>query len=392
MTRASRLNGPQRAADTAANFVPRLGESGFTESSMQLIRAAAAKTRAGVSDFRISGFGDSETFGVGTVTTPDHWLYQTASRFASALGVPLGAGHIFLGLNVGTSSYETQITKGAGWANDGAGMYGQVGRAQAAVGAVTSLDIAFTETITSANVYWVTGTGVGDLIYSWNGGSKVTVTNPGGAYAYANTSITAPSRGVHVLNLWQAATGSQTKYGAVEPQDSAQRKVRFYGNGISSMDSAGWVAHYPLPGGGGAGQEIPYMSQLTKVNLHVAPIGVNDCVNQSVQPAALVTNVELARQRMLTVAPDTTFAYMGQPPFSAEPTAGSIRQAAQMELMAQWGAQNGAPAVTGLNARWGSYLARNPSPYNFYYDLTHPNGTGYADWASTLFAPFARYL
>ena len=370
--------------DSSPNYLRRRG----TDDSLRPIRGAMARVRVGTDDLRISAMGDSITFGQNVANTQsNHWTYWAAQSLAARLGVPFGRGPIWLSYKMGNVA-EPQVTTGSGWTDFGSNSSYGAGMKTAPVGTAASMDVAFTETVDGANILWQTGGGnTGNLIYSWDGGTQTTVTNPGGGYAVTNTYISAPSRGTHTLHLWQAATGNPSYYVSAEPQDSTTRKVRWAASGVSGKTSTDlWNAFNTT-----ALVSPPGFLNAWKADLFIMCIGAND----QMQVAGAVTtntftgNLDNIRAKVAANSYKTSVLYIG-PPASQNEATWTPRMADFMAAAEAWGRTTGVPTIR-MDIRWKDWATTSAAPYSFFtspslggIDTIHPGTNGTPDMGAAI--------
>jgi hypothetical protein len=359
---------------------------GLNPAAFRQTRAAIARARAGLGDFRFAIQGDSIVDG-GTLTSPatENMGRRMAYLLAANTGLSVRQGMIPLRY-FGIAS--PQWTVGSDWTGTAlAALDGTGGGNTAAAGTSTTLDFAPTDD-TGASIqadsfiiYAWGGSGATPPQWSIDGGAYTALTSAGvispffsGMQRYV---VSAGSLGTHTLHLKAAASGSATIVLGAEAVNSSVRGIRWLAGGAAGSQTLSVGAISPI---------VPYLAY--QPDLMMYEWNTNDYGAQ----VALATFQ--ARVQNMMQQPGTTFATAGKKAdclWLAAPPQGTFYTIPQQSYYDTLDAASDATGVPvhHLDRLLGSYAIGSAAPLSLYSDTIHMNAAGHNFWAASVAALLA---
>lgn len=353
-------------------------------------RAALSNVRAGNGNARVLCIGDSTTFGVfsnGTLSTGDlkvkSWPTLLAAMMNSA-GINthtqsfLGTGTGIAGVTQANDLNDARISMSGGWAHSAANNNCMGGETYVAT---TTGTLSFTPSVAvDTFVIWYPRIGGGGTI-SWNidGGADTNISQSGGNLIIG-LPVTAGSVGTHTLNLkWVNSTSLNPQLIGIDAYDSTKSWVNVTNAGWGGSKSTDWsnagAFYYQCTNVAGTLQGVA-------PNLTIIDLGIND-IGGSTQIGAYMA----ALQKIITQAVRSGDVILQTP----NPVQVSGTYASKYPIGYQTNIVNAIYQLAALNNclvndnynRQVSYTILNNN--GLQGDQLHPNGSGYADKAASIF-------
>lgn len=323
-------------------------------------RAKLAACKAGTGTLKVTTAGHSIVAGTGATIGTNDWPTLFKAELVSA-GFPSAGTGLVAAARAGssiTTPADSRWSFGSGWSAFGQG-------SNLVTNSTTTNAATFTSDVagTRVDVYYYNGGGA--FTVSIDGGTAVAVTPPGGASlgTYTVTGLTNTTHSVAIVRtsgnciflgveVWNNGAGIRMHNAGQSGQVTA----------VTGLSNTTWYASCPL-----AGSTTGWNSDLAFL-MCIA----NDAF-ASVSVATWQANMQTAINGLKANSQDVVL--LNENPIN---TLDFSAYTAALYALAD---SNDLPLID-FSARWTSYTLANS--YGIMSDGTHPNGTGYADYARAL--------
>lgn len=368
----------QKAVKTADLAVAALAQApgrdltNFRVGQLRKFHAALSRAVAGLGVCRVNVYGDS--IGQGWSSTAPMYKNAWVPRLRAALVSVYGSGG-------GGVCLPWKGTLDGTYENDPRWVFTGTWTGRFGSGAMNRACIYTTDTAAKASftyeapcdryiVYLFAAVSSGNVSIDIDGGTPTIVNTflSGSNTGYIATTVTAPSRGMHTVNVSLANAGLRAEIVGIEPCDSAAglRVSRLAVQAAASGD---------LNNSGSA-----FIFDAVPPDLSIIGMGVNDFQTQtSLGNTSPVMKANL--QTAITKAKTTgDVILLVEPPPGV---AGTIPWTDYVTAMYELAVTNDVP-IFDLTARWGSYAISNASPLSMYQDTVHPAPAAQGDLVDAL--------
>lgn len=353
--------------------------SNFSPLQFPRWRKAMSLVRSGAGRARLACTGDSTTFGLGSVGTPQSYSNAKASSYPTQLATVLGpqknllahADSVWCDNGLATVAGATvpladpRVALGAGWAPTGQGSMGGA----SFFNNTTNNALAFTpnNAFDTIDVWYVCNSGLGKFAVDIGGAAlspSPVDTTIGTHGALKATFSTGAAAATGTVNVKLSGTPASTFIIGVETYNSATPKVSVWNQGRCG-GLASTLSDISNP--------WSWQNALVAAapDLVVSGIGINDA-RLSVSLDTYTANYQ---QFITAVKAVSDMVMLIEVPSQT----GVVPAAAQTQFVAaqyQLAAANNLPVID-LSQRWVSWAYSNPLGY--YFDQLHPYAVGYGD-------------
>jgi lysophospholipase L1-like esterase len=358
-------------------------------NGLPLWDAALVARAAGLRNAKILLIGDSTFAGYGASGISGYNNNAVASNIASDLAsafnatIPSQQSSFFgNGNNQATpniTSWDARMVQGAGWAANGTTVGGKWFQNNSDT---SSLSFTPTQAFDTIDVYWVEGGGNGTFTVNVDGGATLATVNTSVSpfNLIRKTTISVPGGlTTHTINLQRNGVGGLVIFQGMDTYNSAQKIISVW-NGAGAGDKSVSYIQATNPG-----DYLNFAKFLTP-DLCVISSEINDW-NALTSIATYTSQL----QTIISACKQSGDVILVTAPAEATVLASQATQDQYNAAYAQLAASNNIPIMitTSIDANWSSYTAANAAGRMF--DQTHPNGPGYANWASAIATSTLRY-